>query len=211
MQTALLLIFAALTPISIPRDSARPAGEWRALFDGSDVSEWRGFRLTRFPWHIWTVDGGALKRKKTSNDTRQDLATKRTFSEFELEFEWRISPGGNSGVKYLVRENRPASWERASYDYSRRDLIRRGKTKTEEFRTLSVAKFRYSPIGFEFRILDDSGHPDGKNGRHRTTGALDDLLPVTGMVSAPAGKYNRGRSVSSGRRIQHWVNGVKVL
>ncbi len=195
----------------LPADSAPRAGAWRTLFGDKDVSEWRGFRRSAFPWNVWTVEGGALKRKRTSSDTRQDLATKDTFSEFELEFEWKISPGGNSGIKYLVRENRPASWERASYEFSKRDLIQRGKTKTEEFRTLSPAKLRHSPIGFEFQILDDSEHPDARNGRHRTTGALYDILPVTGNIEAPAGRFNRGRIISRANRIQHWVNGVKVL
>ena len=211
MRTVVLLVLASLFPPAIPRTSAPPAGAWRTLFGEKDVSEWRGFRRTAFPWNVWTVEGGALKRKRTSSDVRQDLATKDTFSEFELEFEWRISPGGNSGIKYLVRENRPSSWEQASYEFSRRDLIRRGKTKTEEFRTLSPAKLRYSPIGFEFQILDDSENPDARNGRHHTTGALYDLLPVTGNIDAPAGRFNRGRIISNGQRIQHWVNGVKVL
>src|SRR5687768_1292414 len=99
MRTALLLILASLVPSGLLCDSGRPAGKWQTLFGGKDVSQWRGFRRTRFPAHIWSVEGGALKRKKASNDLRQDLATRRTFSDFELEFEWKISAGGNSGVK----------------------------------------------------------------------------------------------------------------
>ena len=90
-------------------------------------------------------------------------------------------------------------------------MFRQGLTDTEEFRKLSAARYRTSPIGFEFQILDDRSHPDSANGPHRKTGALYDLLPRNREPEAPAGAFNRGRILVQGPRVEHWVNGVKVL
>ena len=35
-------------------------------------------------------------------DGFQDIRTKETFSDFDLEFDWKLLKGGNSGVKYLI-------------------------------------------------------------------------------------------------------------
>jgi hypothetical protein len=170
--------------------------------------------MERFPSDVWVVEGGELRRmplREGSDDTRFDLCTKREFANFELEFEWKIARGGNSGVKYLVREDRPPSWEQVSYEYSRDDLIRRGMRDSDEFRKLSPERVRYSPIGFEFQILDDSVNGDARNGSHRRTGALYDLLGPTTRANAPANQFNQGRIMVEGSRVEHWVNGVKVL
>ena len=209
MKPIISFLLVLLGSQAIPQE--REWRAWRDLFDGRDVSEWRAFRRDSFPSHIWTVEDGALKRKGTPGAERQDLTTRRAFSEFELEFEWKISPGGNSGIKYLVREDRPASWDQASYEYSRRDLIRRGLSDSEEFRTLRLEKVRYSPIGFEFQVLDDSTNGDARNGKHRATGALYDLLPVIAAVDGGPSRYYRGRIVSRDGMVQHWVDEMKTL
>ena len=82
---------------------------WRLLFDGKSASGWRAFKGTTFPSDKWTVADGCLKKTSTgTGDSRGmgDIVTVDTFDDFDLRFEWRISPGGNSGVKYLVTEKR---------------------------------------------------------------------------------------------------------
>ena len=204
-----LLVVPLLPPGGSVERTVAGSGAWISLFDGSSTSEWRGFRQKRFPSETWVVRDGSLVR--SASETESDLATKRSFGDFELEFEWNISPGGNSGIKYLVREDRPTSWEKAAYEYTRNGMIERGLTGSEEFRKHSLSKYRHAPIGFEFQILDDERNGDARNGAHRATGALYDLLPRTRPVSAPAGVFNRGRLIVDDGHIQHWVNGLKVL
>ncbi|MCA3005970.1 MAG: DUF1080 domain-containing protein [Planctomycetaceae bacterium] len=64
--------------------------------------------------------------------------------------------------------------------------------------------------GPEMQILDDDGHRDGKGPKTRA-GTLYDLFPCTHDVVRPAGEWNHARVVTRGSRIEHWLNGVKVV
>ncbi|PYQ55509.1 MAG: DUF1080 domain-containing protein [Acidobacteria bacterium] len=82
---------------------------WRLLFDGKTTAGWRGFKKTDFPSERWEVRDGALHLRPTGTGDSHgagDIVTTDTFSDFDLRWEWRISPGGNSGVKYFVTEQR---------------------------------------------------------------------------------------------------------
>jgi hypothetical protein len=82
------------------------------LFNGNSTDAWRGFRRASFPSKCWTVKGGELRTIKDCDKAdRVDIITKDTYQNFELELEWRISPGGNSGIIYLVSENEDESWK----------------------------------------------------------------------------------------------------
>jgi hypothetical protein len=78
------------------------AAGWKLLFDGHDTSGWRSCGHTNFPADGWVVEEGCLKNLGGKHGG--DLVTKQEFTDFDLKFEWRISPGGNSGVKYFVKE-----------------------------------------------------------------------------------------------------------
>ena len=96
-------------PANTLTPAEREAG-WRLLFDGTTTSGWRGFKKADFPARGWTVADGCLKKAATgAGDSlgSGDIVTVDTFGDFDLRFEWRIAPGGNSGVKYFVTEERP--------------------------------------------------------------------------------------------------------
>jgi len=68
----------------------------------------RGYNMKTFPADKWILDGGALK---TVPGKATDLITKEKYKDFELELEWKVAPGGNSGVMYRVAElEKGASW-----------------------------------------------------------------------------------------------------
>jgi hypothetical protein len=80
---------------------------WRLLFDGKSTAGWRGFQKTEVSKERWTVEGGALKTLVPAKDEGGgDIITVDTFDDFDLRLEWRLAPGGNSGIKYLVTEER---------------------------------------------------------------------------------------------------------
>ena len=54
-----------------------------------------------FPSDSWVISEGCLKAV-VRTPTFQDIRTVREFGDFELEFQWRMAAGGNSGVKYLI-------------------------------------------------------------------------------------------------------------
>jgi hypothetical protein len=87
----------------------QPVSGERALFDGKTSNGWRGFKKPSFPAQGWVVENGWLKKNATTGQDSVgagDIITVDTFDNFDLQFEWRIAPGGNSGVKYLVTEDR---------------------------------------------------------------------------------------------------------
>jgi hypothetical protein len=80
-----------------------PAGggsEWKTLFDGKDLSHWRGYKSDTVPDGWKVVDGTLAKTTSVS-----DLISRDEFGDFELSIEWKISPAGNAGIFYRGTED----------------------------------------------------------------------------------------------------------
>lgn len=88
--------------------SDEAAQGWELLFDGKTFEGWRGFKRPTVPegWHI--TKKGELYFDGNGGG---DIMTREQFSSFELSLEWKISPGGNSGIIYRVGENRDTAWQ----------------------------------------------------------------------------------------------------
>jgi hypothetical protein len=84
-----------------PTDTEKVAGG-RLLFDGKTTAGWQGANHRPFPQRGWVVDNGCLKH--LANGGGGDIVTTDQFTDFEFDFEWRLGPGANSGVKYLLRQ-----------------------------------------------------------------------------------------------------------
>ena len=85
--------------------------KWQVLFAGKSTDALRGFRRDSFPSKCWTIENGSLKTIAGCDEAdRIDLVTKDKYQNFELELEWKISPGGNSGIIYLVSEDFDQTW-----------------------------------------------------------------------------------------------------
>jgi hypothetical protein len=104
---ALAAVLACARPAPPPAaDSAAASAPvsdatgWRSLFDGRTTAGWRGFRMASMPAG-WTVVDGALTRTGEGGD----IITTDQFTDFELELEWKVAPGGNSGIMYRVTED----------------------------------------------------------------------------------------------------------
>ncbi len=87
--------------------SAEKKAGWKLLFDGTTTEGWRRFKKQDFPKDLWVIEDGCLKHvAKDHNGAGGDIITITQFNDFDFQFEWRISSGGNSGVKYFVTEER---------------------------------------------------------------------------------------------------------
>lgn len=88
-------------------DAEKKAG-WTLLFDGQTADAWRGYKGPDATGSRWKVEEGTLTLPaENGRDThgQRDIISKDTFEQFELVFDWRIAPGGNSGVKYFILED----------------------------------------------------------------------------------------------------------
>lgn len=84
---------------------AEQAEGWQLLFDGKSMDQWRGFKMDEIP-PGWVIEGETLQFSgERGGEGSGDLMTKEQYANFELKLEWKISPGGNSGILYRVTEN----------------------------------------------------------------------------------------------------------
>jgi hypothetical protein len=90
--------------------AAERADGWRALFDGSDLAAWRGYRKPSLP-DGWQVVDGSLALVTAGAG---DVITRDQFRNFDLRLEWRVAPGGNSGIFYRATEEGSYIWQSAS-------------------------------------------------------------------------------------------------
>jgi hypothetical protein len=113
-QTRLILsvILASLPAASVSlhgADAKVKPGKWKVLFDGKSVDKWRGYKMDSFPDRSWRVEKGALKT--IAGAEGPDIVTREKFENFELELEWKVTPGANSGIMYRVSEDFGAPYE----------------------------------------------------------------------------------------------------
>src|SRR5689334_9758620 len=177
LRIAGLFFFVALC-------QGRPAG-WELLFDGKTPAGWHTQSRDAFPSHAWKIEDGCLRSIATA--PRVDLSTVRLFRNFELNFEWKLAPGVNSGVKYLVFGMRPNPAT--------------GKLDPD------VPK----ALGFELQLVDDSSDADAKLAPSHSTGALYLFVAPHDVPSLPVGQWHRAKVRVDGRRMEHWLDGVRVM
>jgi len=83
--------------------------EWIVLFDGKIVKGLRGYKQSGFP-DSWEVVDGTLK---TIPGHGVDLISEEVYKNFELELEWKVPEGGNSGIFYFATEEGDYIWQSA--------------------------------------------------------------------------------------------------
>ena len=79
--------------------AAEKAAGWRLLFDGKTTAGWRAYNADTMP-SGWQVVDGILTRVSRA----ADIITKDQFGDFELSLDWKLEPGGNSGLFYRAVE-----------------------------------------------------------------------------------------------------------
>lgn len=159
---------------------------WELLWDGETTAGWRGARLEGFPEKGWVIENGeliVLSSGGAESAAGGDIVTEELYGDFELLFDFKLTEGANSGVKYYVDTD--------------------------------LNKGPGSSIGLEYQILDDDVHPDAKLGNHegsRTLASVYDLIAADkAKLVNPVGEWNTGRIISKDNKVEHWLNGIKVL
>ena len=116
-----LLVVPAFAFAGAP--SAHPAQSsadgWRDLFDGRTLAGWRNYGGDANHIRKWTVQDSSLalvqdgavplwdfiKSAAFGGPSGDLIYYREKFRDFELSLQWKISPGGNSGIFYLVADD----------------------------------------------------------------------------------------------------------
>ena len=82
---------------------------WVSLFDGKTLAGWHNYGKTTIG-EAWKVSDGAIyldTTKKAGWQTAQggDIVSAEEYENFDLKLEWKIAPGGNSGIIFYVHED----------------------------------------------------------------------------------------------------------
>ena len=185
----ILFLTTCFTAVTYAQDNKLTAKEqsegWQLLFDGTSMNKWRSSNSDSFPSNGWKIDEGVLSIADAGGrQSAGDIISREQFDDFDFMFDFKLTEGANSGVKYSVHIFNPP------------------------IRGLGAV------LGPEYQVLDDEKHPDAKAGRNgnRKLGSLYDILPsTTTNALKPIGEWHTGRIISKGNRVEHWLNGTKVL
>ena len=164
---------------------------WRLLWDGKTTEGWRLANDDKFPTVGWAIQDGVLKVLGMKKDTlvkSGDIITDKEFSNFELEMDFKLTTGANSGLKYFVVEDRKK---------------RAGTGLGPEFQLLDDKVHPDAKMGV---------------GGNRTIASLYDLITAENLSEGSTekrlnqpGKWNKLRLVVKDGHVEHWLNNLKMV
>lgn len=159
---------------------------WKLLFDGTSSKGWKSARSDKFPAKGWVIENGNMsvlpsQGKESANGG--DIVSDEQFSAFDLSFSFRLTPGGNSGVKYFVTLQEKTE----------------GSAIGLEYQVLDDSTHPDAKLGL--------------NGDRTLASLYDLIkADKQKRFIKPIGEWNWGRVVAyPDNRVEHYLNGVKVL
>lgn len=173
---------------TIPNNLSAPekADGYSLLFNGKSVDQWRGAYKTAMPEKGWVIENGLLsvvpsEGKESANGG--DIVTKKEYGAFELKFDFKLTEGANSGVKYFVTEKENNKGSAIGLEYQILDDERHPDAK------LGVNGNR--TLGSLYDLITSKKIP---NSQHKI------------------GEWNQGMiRVYPNNRVEYWLNAYKIL
>jgi hypothetical protein len=159
---------------------------WRLLFDGKTNKGWQSAKSNSFPekgWVISTGDITVLNAEGKEATNGGDIVTSEQFAAFDLSFEFRLTPGANSGVKYFVTLDEDSKGSAIGLEYQVLDDSLHPDAKL------------------------------GRDGNRTLASLYDLIkAEKQKRFLRPIGQWNFGRIiVYPDDKVEHYLNGVKVL
>jgi hypothetical protein len=156
------------------------------LFDGKSTSQWRGAYKTTFPTQGWEVVENELRVKDADGSESTnggDIVTLKEYSAFEFQFDFKLSKGANSGVKYFVTESEG----------------NKGSAIGPEYQILDDATHPDAKLG--------------RDGNRTLGSLYDLMTSKKIPAAQKAiGEWNKGIiRVYPDNRVEYWLNGHKIL
>jgi Domain of Unknown Function (DUF1080) len=178
-QLSAFALIVLLSAFSANAGNAPKKGKWTTIFDGKTLAG----------WHIYNKPGQVVDAKWTVADDAihltaggsGDLVTDKEYGDFELEIEWKIAPGGNSGIIYHVHED-------------------------PKFKATYMTGPEMQVLDDERHPDSKAGH----DGNHKA-GTLYDLQPPMDATAVkPADEWNKAKLVITKGKATHYLNGKKM-
>jgi hypothetical protein len=151
---------------------------WEMLFNGEDLQRWRSVKNDSVPSDAWVIEEGSLVLAKKGGD----IVTREKYGDFELAWDFKLTEGANSGIKYFVD----------TLYHTNGDFVINGP----EYQIIDDLNYE--------GIKDD---PNGVS----STASLYLLYAPENKTLNPAGQWNQSRIVARGNQVEHWLNGIKVV
>lgn len=165
---------------------AEKAAGWKLLFDGKTSNGWRGAGQETFPENGWKIENGELTVMKNGGPEGKrggDILTVEEFGAFELSFEFKLTEGANSGMKYLIQESKK----------------NKGFVIGPEYQVLDD---KQHPDAKLYTTYPGS----------RTVSSLYDIIPAKNKRFNGVGQWNKGViKVFPNKHVEHWMNGFKTV
>jgi len=159
---------------------------WKLLWDGETTNGWRGAKLDKFPEKGWEIKDGELTVLPSGGGEAEgggDIVTTELYGDFELQVDFKLTPGANSGIKYYVDTN-----------------LNKGEG--------SAIGLEYQILDDDIHPDAKLGNHEGS----RTVCSLYDLIQAdSNKPIHPIGEWNSAYIISKDHHVEHWLNGVKVL
>ena len=159
---------------------------WKLLFDGTTNEGWKGAYKDSFPDSGWGINEGILSIAKSNggeSTNAGDIVTKEVFSAFDLAFDFKLTEGANSGLKYFVTLTEG----------------NKGSAIGLEYQVLDDEKHPDAKMGIAGNRTLASLYDLIKADKQR-------------RFIKPIGEWNKGRIiVTADNKVMHYLNGIKVI
>ncbi len=173
-----------LTPNSL--SAYEKANGYKLLFDGKTNNGWIGAKTNAFPTKGWEISGGQLSVLPSGgaeSTNGGDIVTSEQFAAFDLSFEFKLTEGANSGLKYFVTLAEQSTGSAIGLEYQVLDDVKHPDAKLGRDGNRTLASL--------YDLLTAKKEP---------------------RFLRPIGSWNNGRLVVyPDNRVEHYLNGVKVL
>jgi len=159
---------------------------YKLLFDGKTSMNWRSVQHQNFPAKGWEIKDGIIKVLKSDGGESTnggDIITKDQYKAFDFSFEFKLTAGANSGIKYFVTLKEKTQGSAIGLEYQLLDDAKHPDAKMGREGNRTLASL------YDLMTSNRDSRP-----------------------RKPIGEWNRGRIVvTNDNTVTYYLNGFKML